>query len=701
MKTNNKAIDDRRLTDRLSPVEELGAYEGFWATTYDLNTEFFEIDFLPALLGLGSWDDRHWTTRIALERQLAHMSSAAVLMDFTRYPGRPRSLRVDLLPGRGIQNNALHAKVLLIVQEQGVRLLVGSSNLTAQGYRHNVEVSACLSASKRNPTHASLINTALESAPDILKPWWDSSLDGLTRKAIELLQSFPLGEKPTDCWFAWSGGKTSLLDQFLAQLPAGAMVRRISIVSPFWSEEDGHGPVSVLLKRLKDRSSLDKGAEVNLVASASQLEELGYLPSLPASYACFDFRDYGVRAKGFSTSPELLPDEVMGREFSGTRALHAKVVLLECERFTLGYLGSANFTHKGWGILKNPATANIEGGIILLRKGKAADELHALIPKTIGKAADLDGTGKAKLAPPPSEQEEMKWPAFLIDARLTPNGTGTKELELVVRVRPDRVEGVWSLALPPDGDSEVVWLLSHETGKESETTYRIRLSQEHLGKLLTLQEVQVVWWDCQSGRPFPINVAPEARDELPIAPGSAKPEERLLLAYYQGRIGYEELFLPIDAELSEQKGVVLEGETTNVDTSGIQSYQIRDFVEALDGIRNDLRQACNSERTMRLALFGPISPVELARRIYESIEKGERTATAGGFQLVEILACLQEARSLEGHEHWVKQSERATAEVNGLLDKLRQSNPTDLGPKTLFGRYANRIVAAETKATSK
>jgi hypothetical protein len=700
MKTKNKSIDDRKLTDRLSPADEFGAYEGFWATTYDLNTEFFETDFLPALLDLGSWDDRHWTSRIALERKLAYMSSATVLMDAARYPGRPRSLRVDLLPDRGTQNNALHAKVLLLVQEKGVLLLVGSSNLTEHGYRHNIEVSACLSASKRNPAHATLIKAALETAPDILAPWWGASLDGLTRKAMEVLQSIPVTEKPTDCWFAWSGGETSLLEQFLAQFPPGARARRISIVSPFWSEEDGHGPVATLLRRLKDRNGLDEGAEVNLIASPTQVREREYLPSLPTSYGCFDFGAHGVRAKAYSASPEVLPEEVMGREISGARALHAKVVLIECEGFALGYLGSANFTHKGWGILKNPATANIEGGIILLRRGKAADELRALLPKTIGSAVELAGAGNAKLAPPLSEQEEAKWPTFLIDARLTPNSDRRQELELVVRVRPDRVQGAWSLVLPPEGDSAAVSLLSHETGQEALATYRIWLSQEHLRRLLTLQEVQVVWWGCQSGRSFPINIAPEARDELPIAPGYAKLEERLLLAYYQGRIAYEELFPPIDPDPSEKKDFMLESEASGVDTSGIQSYQIRDFVESLDGIRSDLRQACSSERTMRLALLGPVSPVELARCIYNSIEKGERTVTAGGFQLVEILACLQETRSLAGHERWEKHRESAAAQVMGFLDNLRQTNPTDLGPKTVFDQYANRIVAFETKAAS-
>ena len=168
MKTGHKDIEDRRLIDRLTVGEEMGAYEGFWATTYDLQTEFFETDFLPALLGLGSWDDRHWTTRISMERELAHMFSASILIDAFRYPGRPRSLRVEIMPARGSKNNVLHAKVLMTVHERGVRLFVGSANLTEAGYRQNIEASARLSASLKNPRQARLIRSAIDGAERLL-----------------------------------------------------------------------------------------------------------------------------------------------------------------------------------------------------------------------------------------------------------------------------------------------------------------------------------------------------------------------------------------------------------------------------------------------------------------------------------------------------------------------------------------------------
>lgn len=70
MKKKAQSTDDRKLMDRLAPDPALGRLLGILATTYEMQPEFFETDFLPTLLGLGAWDDRSWTSRIALEKHL-------------------------------------------------------------------------------------------------------------------------------------------------------------------------------------------------------------------------------------------------------------------------------------------------------------------------------------------------------------------------------------------------------------------------------------------------------------------------------------------------------------------------------------------------------------------------------------------------------------------------------------------------------
>ena len=76
MKKSQPTSDDCKLMDRLTPDPSLGRLLGILTTTYEMQPEFFETDFLPTLLGLGAWDDRSWTSRIALEKHLADLEAA-------------------------------------------------------------------------------------------------------------------------------------------------------------------------------------------------------------------------------------------------------------------------------------------------------------------------------------------------------------------------------------------------------------------------------------------------------------------------------------------------------------------------------------------------------------------------------------------------------------------------------------------------
>src|SRR5208282_929469 len=55
-----------------------------------------------------------------------------------------------------------------------------------------------------------------------------------------------------------------------------------------------------------------------------------------------------------------LEGEIPDGKAEDQRPLHAKWILLRGERTGLLLLGSANFTRRGLGVLRNPAEANIE-----------------------------------------------------------------------------------------------------------------------------------------------------------------------------------------------------------------------------------------------------------------------------------------------------------------------------------------------------
>jgi phosphatidylserine/phosphatidylglycerophosphate/cardiolipin synthase-like enzyme len=160
---------------------------GLLTTTYELQPDFLEMDFLPSVFGLGAWDDRSWTTRIALEKRLCELEAAVIITEARRYHGRPRSLRLAVQPAVSPRGSALHAKVTLLLFDRGVRLIVGSANLTEQGYRLNREVVAVMTASQTSKKEAALIAQALAGMGAALASWLTDEARNLIRCSIETL----------------------------------------------------------------------------------------------------------------------------------------------------------------------------------------------------------------------------------------------------------------------------------------------------------------------------------------------------------------------------------------------------------------------------------------------------------------------------------------------------------------------------------
>ena len=691
-----KNTDDRKLMDRLTPEPALGRLLGMVATTYEMQPEFFETDFLPTLLGLGAWDDRNWTSRIALERYLAELEAASVLVDARPYRGRPRSLRVEVQPVYLPAGRILHAKILVNVYEEAIRLVFGSANLTEPGYRRNREVAAAVTATAKRQLESQLVRDALHSMRPLLGRWITPSAEQLLDLADGRLSDWAGETREQGVWFVWGGTAVPLWQQVIDLWPANDRVERMTIVSPFWSEEDHDGPITKLIANLRSRDQIGENLELRLLTEAAPDKQGTYRPKLPESFASFDARSIGVTASAVAVDPRVPPEEVgMTEGFSGTRCLHAKVVLMEGLENSLTFFGSANFTRRGWGFLLNPEQANIEAGLVMRRSGQARSHLQSLIPATTGDPVELAGAAQGRLVPPEPSPEELAWPGFLLDVLLTPSQANPDRLDLVVLVEPQDVAGSWRIEhLPTKDEPSATALVIHDPGNPVAHQVSLSLTQSQLERLLREQEVHVKWWLCEEGRSFPVNVVAEARTTLPISPRSGHPEEQHLIAYYQGRITWEDLFPPPDDGLGSNDPGFEKAEPSGVDTSRIQSYIVREFVEALKGITDDLKASAQSPKAcMRLALLGSVSPVALARRVLEAAETGDRTPTASGFQLVEILGCLDRARSFPAsprfENDWTALVEEAAQKVVGMLESLRRRFPGTFSGD--FQRYEKAI----------
>jgi len=694
---DNQDISSRKLIDKVVSRPELGPMRGLLTTTYELQPDFLEMDFLPSAFGLGAWDDRSWTTRIALEKRLCELDAAVIITEARRYHGRPRSLRLAVQPAVSPRGSALHAKVTLLLFDRGVRLIVGSANLTDQGYRRNREAVAVMTASQTSKKEAALIVQALVGMGAALASWLTDEARNLIRCSIETLQPWLDEDTDPDTVILWSYGQMKLWREFLARWPDGELIKRISILSPFWSEDAGV-TLTAFLAELKKSGVLAADAEVRLLTDAFEGPDGKFMPVLPLGYAAYDWLALGVKATAQAVSPIIQPEELGGMEgFTGTRPLHAKVVLVEGTRTALAYLGSANFTARGWGFLANHA-ANVEAGLVLRRSMQGAS-LDKLIPELVGQPILLGGGNTQALRAPENGAGDEPWPEFIKQILLSPAAKGEDELELRLEVTPGSRALSWSAKLlDKEGIPSETILPVESTRLTSKTLHLVPLSPQNLTRLLTEQEVLICWSECPSGKPVPLNIEPSARTLLPISPGNKNIEESSLLCYYQGRISWEQLFPDPDLAMGQNNNAPLPtAPGAGVDKSRIQSYQIREFVEALTGLRQDLQAATRTEPSIRLALLGPVSPVALAQTIFEATKLGRRTPTAAAFQLVEILSCLKSARAFPVPEKllqaWKKHLEEATKKIARILEQIFSANCEPLLSGKAFERYQKAVLA--------
>lgn len=415
------------------------------------------------------------------------------------------------------------------------------------------------------------------------------------------------------------------------------------------------------------------------------------MPVLPDGLAAFDSRKLDMDGQVYAVDPRIDPREVDVEEFEGLRALHAKAVVLEGDTETLAYIGSANFTRRGWGfggagVAEN---TNIEAGLIL-RRPVSAGLPARILPATVGSPVPLDGAASGKVRRPEPVAEDQPWPAFILELTLVPRGDDPRVLDL--HVRHEGSDSAWSLRVPGDATMPPEVLHTCPGAPELDVLV-LPLSSALLPRILIEREVEIVWGEPACARRFPVNVDASARDGLPIAPGAEAPGEAMLLSYYQGKLAWEDLYPEPAATIAQDREAASAGVV--VDTSRIRSYQIREFVEALSGIRADLRAAAQSGSAMGLALRGPVSPVALAKAVDEEVRERRRTAVAASFQLVEILAILRDAASFAApryQEEWASHLALARREVEDLLSAVKEKDPESFRARGAFARYERAIM---------
>ena len=362
------------------------------------------------------------------------------------------------------------------------------------------------------------------------------------------------------------------------------------------------------------------------------------------------------------------------------RELHAKLMLLEGDKFLRLAMGSFNLTRKGLGLHK---AGNTEAGIVWTLPAASGSEARKLLAYAKGWQR-VTGSPEAFVVPPPPIQGpgDGGWPDFLLAisatrASLRIEGDGSTWPSCVtVRMRDIRARLVgqehwfdeW-LVKAPGADAFAVDLKLVASWAQAPDA-------KHAGSHPALPDLEAhLSW------PEGNAVVPVVFDEkhlFPVAERPAREDERALIDWF---LGLRPEFDPDDAGFAHGIDPVDQAPPEQGSRDDILSYLVRDFVHALPGIRAGLAEASMTETGLRRAMLGTRSPVALGREIAEGLRKPRtgtprKTPTAAIFELVELLKAVGSAslHELPGSAT-SRIREEARAEIRSLLDKVLEAYP--------------------------
>ncbi|KKO19766.1 MAG: hypothetical protein BROFUL_01524 [Candidatus Brocadia fulgida] len=370
-RTNNQHTGYAKLIDYWSPPPDAGEPIGCIATTYTFSPVFFEEDCLSRFLRMESDPDNDGSVfLVEREEKMSSVQCISVLVDQHHCKGA-RNLRWDIIPSR-IPKAIMHAKISVLCWSNCVRVIVGSANLTEQGYRMNQEIFGSLDFHGGSDIPMAVLKSIL----DFLKEMVDRCTNSPDQPEVSRWHNFltDIGKR-TRNWgriepyrggrdvrihpLLLGSGKPDLFDQVRnywnqasSRPPDYAW-----ITSPFFDSPDSPNiPAKKIWEVLNQRGAAsvcyyvhaeDNKDKKQLIVSAPK----SLLESAPNQRSSVDIRFARV-IECFDT-----------KEIKTIRPLHMKSIWLQNDEWALYVIGSSNFTASGTGV---GSTTNFEANIIYM-----------------------------------------------------------------------------------------------------------------------------------------------------------------------------------------------------------------------------------------------------------------------------------------------------------------------------------------------
>ena len=664
-------VTQRRLLTLWDPPEGAGAAIGVLATTFTLDTALFEEECLARFAGVQSDPARDGALyRIEREEKLADLLCAAVVADIHHCGGR-RSLRWDLLAARPA-SGVMHAKISLMAWSNHVRVIVGSANLSNEGYRRNQECVAPLEFGDAFADRG-LLDPLLAFLRELL-----SLTKGPARQRAEQLlqwvdQRLPRHASPGKGLqrrvLLVGPGRPNLFEQLRQILPDGAPPGEAHVVSPFFDPKLREtGPERTLWGMMKQRGS----AELHLHVAGEEAPESKrwrlevprhILSATPKGRAGVVTEVHPVRVADVATD--------FGRD---RRPLHAKTLALSHETWAALVVGSSNFTSAGMGL--SPYARNFEANVLYFLRGPSGDSARRLLearqlrggaavdePSAIDFDPAFDPDAEDGNSPPPL-------PSFFAEAAL--KGASPNGYELTLQFAGTAPGGAWVVRY------EQAAVFARDDWQSRGQPESVELTVKREGPPPSTLNVQ--WGDADHVADWPVNVisadalpAPTELQGLSLAAlldllSSARPLHEALRAWLRRQ--------PDDDDAEVEEAVELVDPHAKVDTSGFLVKRVQRACWALRQLRERLEQPVLSASAMAWRVNGPVG----AKAVLNAIERQSDPDLPDewAFLLCEMWGELSQVR-LQGvgnHAVLPESLELMTDFVEDLRARLVQALPT-------------------------
>lgn len=588
------------------------------ATTFALEPDFFERDCLARFLEVssvnedtGSIDDL--VAHIELD-QLLRGINVSILADRSASVQRS-SLLWDLLSCK-VKTGLLHAKVSVLIWENATRIIIGSPNLTAAGYRRQIELALAVDLGKNCLFPTEVLTALADELSSYLEliPGYGTNIASVNRAQNTLmLLRHRIGQQSTHATsnprvaFAPTNANTAPLD-LLDSVWKGARPLRATHLSAFW---DSHDP-----KALRATHQLLNGrpAESRTHRVAVVLNPHG---QVPFSQELAQEVDTVCQLKAIDT--EL-------------RTLHAKCLLIESNEWIAALIGSSNHTLAGLGLSKSVRHREANIWIGAAKGSKEGKALMSLIQLGDTVSAEAETVS-------PSDEDEVQLPALptcfqLCEITKDPLNASWS-LNLGISDGPDMPQS-WSVSLAENGP---VFANRSSWEKAGRPSISSCLLPENVFPMYV-----IVTWDEESTLTCPWAVVAVDRYDLPPGPTIANLNvEHLFEALAANRPLTDVVRSQLEAGQSASPtgdGLILDPlKRLEVENSLLKKGRALAISLTAMQRRLELHPTTTLE-ALKGRLTSPLGPLFVAKKVVEAFNNGKQSAAEAMFTLAEIALVL-------------------------------------------------------------